>query len=136
MTWLLNGVYLPHSTRYTPAMPEPGRSVPNRAVDTQAAGDVLTVTVRKEFDAGNVHQDWAQQVQIMHPGPYAKVVFDLSPCGLLSSTFFAGLMQLHGFYGTQGPTVIVLHHPDPRVVRNLKILRLDRFMTIEPRPAA
>ena len=66
-----------------------------RAVDTIVLGGILIVTVRKEFDAGNVHQDWAQSVQVMRPGPYPQVIFDLSQCGLVSSTFFAGLIQLH-----------------------------------------
>lgn len=107
-----------------------------RAVDTIVVDDVLTVTVRKEFDAGNIHQDWAQSVQIMRPGPYAKVVFDLSLCGLVSSTFFAGLIQLHQHYTGQGVPPLTIHHPDPRVARNLKALRMESLFKIEPRPAA
>lgn len=114
-------------------MPVTGGSPANRAVDTNVVGNELLITVRKEFDAGNVHQDWAQSVQVMHPGAFERIVFDLSACGLLSSTFFAGLMQLYTHYSATGKPVMVLRHPDPRVVRNLKALRLDKFFTVEPR---
>jgi anti-anti-sigma regulatory factor len=105
-------------------------SNPLRAVDTVAKDGTLTVIVRKEFDAGNVHQDWAQQIQIMHPGPYTLVTVDCSACGLLSSTFFAGIMQLQSHYGEQGSPPLVLFKPDPRIVKNLTILRLNSFFNI------
>lgn len=119
-------------------MAESGRAPPspNRAVDTVVVDGVLTITVRKDFDAGNIHQDWAQSVQIMHPGPYTKVVFDLAQCGLVSSTFFAGLIQLHQHYTGQEVPPPTIHHPDPRVARNLKALRLESLFKIEPRPTA
>lgn len=107
-----------------------------KPVDTTVSDNVLTVTVRKEFDAGNIHQDWAQSVQVMHPGPFAGVVFDLSQCGLVSSTFFAGLIQLHQHYAALGMPRLVIRHPDQRVSRNLKALRLDVLFKIEPRPTA
>lgn len=104
-----------------------------RAVDTHATDEGLTVTVRKEFDSGNVHQDWAQQVQMLHPGPFTRVVVDCSSCGLLSSTFFAGLMQLQQYYGGLGCPKLVLDRPDQRIVKNLQILRLNTFFDIIPR---
>lgn len=104
-----------------------------RAIDMAVADGVLTILVHKEFDSGNVHQDWAQQVQVLHPGPFAKVVVDCSQCGLLSSTFFAGIMQLQQHYGGQGMPPLVLEKPDPRIVKNLTILRLHTFFTIVPR---
>lgn len=104
-----------------------------RAVDTAVADGALTITVHREFDSGNVHQDWAQQVQVLHPGPFARIVVDCSGCGLLSSTFFAGIMQLQQHYGAQGCPKLVLDRPDPRIVKNLSILRLASFFDIVPR---
>ena len=104
-----------------------------RPVDTLVVDDVLRITVRKEFDSGNVHQDWAQSVQVMRPGPYARVVVDCSQCGLLSSTFFAGIMQLQQHYGAQGMPKLVLEKPDPRLVKNMQILRLATYFEIVPR---
>lgn len=104
----------------------PGNSV----VQTAVADGVLTLTVSREFDSGNAHQDWAQQIQTLHPGPFTRVAIDCSGCGLLSSTFFAGIMQLKQHYGQ---TEIALLKPDPRVVRNLSMLKLAQFFTIVAR---
>lgn len=93
----------------------------------------LMVTLPRNFDAGNVHQDWAQQVQVLHPGPFSRIVIDCSRCAALSSTFFAGLMQLHHHYRAQGTPPIRLLRPDPRVVRNITILRLHVYFDIVPR---
>jgi anti-anti-sigma regulatory factor len=113
-----------------------GTSEPTRPFDAVVSGRTLTVTIRRDFDSGNAAQDWAQQVQVMHPGPFEAVVVDCSGCGLLSSTFFAGIMQLHQFHsaalGARGARV-VLDRPDPRIVRNLEILRLHPFFEIRPR---
>lgn len=119
-------------------MADPGNSPPGppRAVDTSVVNDILLITVRKEFDAGNIHQDWAQSVQVMHPGPYTSVVFNLAQCGLVSSTFFAGLIQLHLHYSGLGMAQLVVQHPDSRVIRNLKALRMDSLFNIVPRPTA
>ena len=104
-----------------------------RPLETAVVGDALVITILREFDSGNSHQDWAHGVQVMHPGPFARVRIDLSQCGLLSSTFFAGLIQFHQYYGAQGIPPITLHKPDPRVVRNLKALRLDALFEVVPR---
>jgi len=114
-------------------MAERGPKGPLGAIGTSVADGELTVLVHKEFDSGNVHQDWAQSVQVMHPGPFTKVVVDCSECGLLSSTFFAGIMQLHQYYTGIGCPPLVLQRPDPRIVKNLTILRLNSFFTIIPR---
>lgn len=111
-------------------MTEAGSNTPLRAVDAALKDGVLTVTVRKDFDSGNVHQDWAQQVQLLHPGPFTKVVVDCAASGLLSSTFFAGIMQLQQYYGQLGCPKLVLNRPDARIVKNLQILRLHTFFDI------
>jgi anti-anti-sigma regulatory factor len=94
---------------------------------------VLTVTIRKEFDFGSLHQDWAHSILTLHPGPYQAVRIDMTQVGLVSSTFFAGLMQLHFHYTERGLSALVLVQPDPRVLRNLKIMRMDGLFAIEPR---
>ena len=107
-------------------------SAPSHAFDVSSIGTELTVTIRKEFDLGILAQDWAQALIVSRPGPFKAVRFDLNLVGLVSSTFFAGLVQVYQHYGQQG-AAIVLSKPDARVVKNLKILRLDTLFTIEPR---
>ena len=104
-----------------------------RAVDVTRVGDVLTITIRKEFDFGNLHQDWAQAIVVQWPGPYGEVHIDLGHCGVVSSTFFAGLIQLHHVYVAKGAPPLLLVRPDPRLVRNLTMLRLDKMFRIDPR---
>lgn len=104
-----------------------------RAYEAKSDGTTLTVVIRKEFDFGNLHQDWATFVLNEYPGHYQQVVIDLSLCGLVSSTFFAGLMQLHFHYTKKGAGKLVLDKPDPRVVRNLVVMRMDDFFEIRPR---
>jgi len=96
-------------------------------------GDSLTVTIRKEFDFGSLHQDWAQSITTQYPGPFKQVRVDLSLCGLVSSTFFAGVVQLHHAFNPTGATPLRLIKPDPRLVRNLTMLRLDKLFVIEKR---
>ncbi len=104
-----------------------------RAYDVAVDGPRLVITIRKEFDFGNLHQDWAHAITIQHPGPFSEVVIDLSRCGIVSSTFFAGLMQLHNRYVPAGTQPLVLVKPDNRVLRTLTMMRLDKLFTIQPR---
>ncbi len=104
-----------------------------RAYDVQVDGPRLLITIRKEFDFGNLHQDWAHAVTVQHPGPFSEVIIDLARCGIVSSTFFAGLMQLHNFYKKADGKPLVLAKPDNRVLRTLTMMRLDQLFTIQPR---
>jgi len=104
-----------------------------RAYDIWTEGSRLTITIRKEFDIGNLHQDWAQSIIVQHPGPFREVVIDLSHIGIVSSTFFAGVMQLHNTYVPNGSTQLTLLKPDNRVLRTLTMMRLDKLFTIQAR---
>jgi anti-anti-sigma regulatory factor len=106
---------------------------PPRAYDVTKNSDIMTVVIRKEFDFGNLHQDWAHLLTINHPGPFKEIRIDLTACGLVSSTFFAGLIQIHHVYGGTGTKQVTLVKPDPRMVRNLAMLRLDKLFVIEAR---
>ncbi len=94
---------------------------------------VLTITIRKEFDFGSLHQDWSHSIITMNPGPYEQVNLDMSLCGLVSSTFFAGLMQMHFHYTDSGSQPITLIKPDHRVVRNLVVMHMDSMFVVVPR---
>ena len=109
-------------------------SVPDlKPFDVLSQGGILTITIRKEFDFGSLHQDWAHSIITLHPGPYDQVRLDMSQCGLVSSTFFAGLMQMHFHYTGTGSRPLHLVHPDPRVVRNLGIMRMTPLFVVEDR---
>lgn len=103
--------------------------------EASGGGRRLLVIIRREFDFGNLHQDWAMSVINQATGSFAEVVIDLAQCGLVSSTFFAGLLQLRAHYIAEGMPLLHLRHPDPRVRRNLAIMRLDALFAITSRPA-
>jgi hypothetical protein len=102
-----------------------------RPFTAKATDGVLTVVIEREFDFGSLHQDWAVSILTMHPGPFSKVRMDLTKCGRVSSTFYAGLMQLHFAYNASGSSPITLVKPDSRMVTNLKILHLEPYFSIE-----
>ncbi len=104
-----------------------------RAYDIAIDGGRMVITIRKEFDFGNLHQDWAHAITIQHPGPFTEVVVDLSRTGIVSSTFFAGVMQLHHAYTPTGAKPLTLLRPDNRVLRTLTMMRLDKLFTVVPR---
>lgn len=108
-----------------------GSSDAPRAYDVTREGDVLTVAIRREFDVGALSQDWALRLAKQWPGPFREVRIDLGDCGVVGSTFFAGLIQLHHAYPGAGGLRLV--RPDPRLVRNLVMLRLDTMFRVEPR---
>ena len=98
--------------------------------DVASKDNVLTITIRKEFDFGSLHQDWSHSIITLNPGPFAQVKLDMAMCGLVSSTFFAGLMQLHFHYTDTGSRPITLVKPDHRVVRNLAVMKMDKMFVI------
>ncbi len=102
-----------------------------KAFSTFVAGAVLNIVFGKELDFGSLHQDWAHFILARHAGPFKGVVIDLSKCGRVSSTFYAGIMQLHFSYNASGESPLKLLHPDPRMLTNLKILHLEKYFVIE-----
>jgi anti-anti-sigma regulatory factor len=96
-------------------------------------GRVLTVTVRKEFELSNLNQGWAAAIIAQAPNQVDQVVIDMAAIGLVSSTFFAGLLHLHEHYTTRGAATLVLRKPDRRIERNLRVMRLDQLFAIESR---
>ncbi len=102
-----------------------------RPFTASAKDGVLTIVIEREFDMGSLHQDWAVSILTMHPGPYTQVRMDMTKCGRVSSTFYAGLMQLHFAYNSSGAHPIVLVRPAAPMVANLKILHLQSYFVIE-----
>ncbi len=102
-----------------------------QAYEVSVVGDQLNVSVGHDFDSASLQQDWAAAITAMHPGPFAGVRVDLARARRASSTFYAGLMQLHVHYakgGTATPVTLVNAHRS--IIANLDVLRLKRFFVI------
>ena len=102
-----------------------------RPFTSKAKDGVLNIVIEREFDFGCLHQDWAISILSLHPGPFTQVRMDMTKCGRVSSTFYAGLMQLHFAYNASGSSPITLVKPDPRMMTNLKILHLEPYFRVE-----
>lgn len=100
------------------------------AFEAEVVGTTLQVAIRREFDSGQMTHDWAFRLLSAHPGPFREVRIDLSRCVRVSSTFFAGMVQLHAAYTSKGAKPLVLIKPDPATVKNLKVLHLDQLFFI------
>lgn len=92
----------------------------------------MQVQFAPSFDSASQSHDWARVLIKSYPGPYTAVRLDLSATPRLSSTFFAGLMTLHGTYTGQGLKRLTLIGVDRRTLVNLQILRLDGYFAFEP----
>lgn len=101
-----------------------------RAYTAKANAGVLDIVIEREFDLASLHRDWAVSILSQHPGPFALVRLDMSRCARVCSTFYAGLMQLHFAYNSTGHSPITLMRPDPRMLANLKCLRLEAYFHI------
>jgi hypothetical protein len=97
------------------------------AFEAEVVGTTLKVAIRREFDNGQMTHDWAIRLINAHPGPFHEVRIDLSRCVRVSSTFFAGMVQLHAAYTGKGAKPLVLVNADPATVKNLKVLHLDKL---------
>jgi hypothetical protein len=102
-----------------------------KAYDVTVAGDQLSIVVGRSFDSASLQQDWASAIIAMHPGPFTVVRVDLAKARRASSTFYAGLMQLHVHYAKgSAATPVALVNADRSIVANLDVLRLKRFFLI------
>jgi hypothetical protein len=102
-----------------------------RPFSARSDAGVLDIVIEREFDFASLHRDWAVSILSQHPGPFTRVRLDMAKCGRVCSTFYAGLMQLHFAYNAKGTSPITLVKPDPRMIANLKSLRLEPYFHIE-----
>jgi hypothetical protein len=100
------------------------------AFDVRVDKEVLVIDLRSGFDFGGLHAHWAQNFIVLHPGPFREIRFDLSRCVDISSTLFAGLLQLQQHYSAQKTESFVLLNPGTRVLKNLNMLRVDKMFII------
>jgi hypothetical protein len=100
---------------------------------SSVTGDTITISIHKDFDLGALKQNWASDISTRHPGPYAALRIDLSRCGLVSSTFFAGIVLLYYAFKAKGTTQFILVKPDSRLLRNMAMLKLNSLFSVEAR---
>jgi anti-anti-sigma regulatory factor len=100
--------------------------------DIAMAGEALEIRLHRDFDANGRDSDWVNVLTNRFPGPYPKVILDLSSLGQrVNSSFFSGLYRLHQQYTGVGRPPVVLRGAHDRVRQGLEILALGQFFTLE-----
>lgn len=106
-----------------------------RPVDMEIRDGELHISVRREFDEGARNASWADTVIDACPGPYRQVVIDLHHRPMISSTFFAGSLQLREHYGKSGRVVVRLVNVSDRIRRTLEMMGLHSVFEFARPPA-
>ncbi|MFW5846191.1 MAG: hypothetical protein ACOCXJ_08185 [Planctomycetota bacterium] len=96
-------------------------------------GLVLRIRIRSTFDRENRGRPWANDIVNAFTMPLERLEVDFEHATIVSSTVFAGLVQLYqGFQGRVNDGVH-LTHVGTQVLRSLKMLKLDPLFTIRLR---
>jgi anti-anti-sigma regulatory factor len=94
---------------------------------------VVRLTIRGTFDRENKGKPWASEVIEVYNEPILRLEVDFRHTIIVSSTVFAGLVQLyHGFH-EKSAEGIYLTNVGTQVLRSLKMLKLDSLFTIRLR---
>ena len=93
-------------------------------------GNVLTVLVRKKFDAENKGRGWAKPIIAAHPEELGSLVIDFGTNSIISSSVYAGLIELYQAFGSRCKDGVQLVNCSEAIVRALKMLHIDTFFQI------
>jgi anti-anti-sigma regulatory factor len=106
-------------------------TIPSKpAYDVAMADETLEIRLHRDFDANGRDSDWVNVLMHRFPGPYPRVLIDLSSLGQrVNSSFFSGLYRLHQHYGA-AERPVVLHGAHERVRQGLEILALGQFFIL------
>jgi anti-anti-sigma regulatory factor len=100
-----------------------------QAVDVEQRQGALLITLRKGFDANGNHEGWARSIVRACVGPYTSIQMDLRHLPQVSSTFFAGALQVLEAYACDGLRAVILLNVSDRIARTIDMLNLrDRFV--------
>jgi hypothetical protein len=96
----------------------------------QLDDDCLCILIRSRFDHENKGQPWAGEIITYYQQPLKRLEVDFIHCSIVSSTVFAGLIQLHQGFRDRCSDGIHLMNVGPQVQRSLQMLRIDSMFTI------
>ncbi|MFW5830187.1 MAG: STAS domain-containing protein [Planctomycetota bacterium] len=91
---------------------------------------VLRIRIRGRFDHENKGQPWAGEIINAIDGKLERVEVDFTHCQIVSSTVFAGLIQLHQGFRDKATEGVHLVNVGNQVRRSLQMLRIDSMFTI------
>lgn len=92
---------------------------------------VLVIRMRNQ-GSYSLEANWWTEILTRCPGPYQGLWIDLFGCSVVSSSFFAGALQLIDHYRNDQLTTISLLNASDRIVRLIDIMNLSGYFTVRP----
>ena len=93
-------------------------------------GNSLVINIRKTFDHENKGRSWAKPIIECFPAPFASLIVDFGTNKIISSSVYAGLVELYQAFHQRCEDGFHLRNCSPAIERAIKMLHLDSFFTI------
>lgn len=84
----------------------------------------LIVAVDQEFIDTCGTGKWGPLLKHRYPGPYRRLVVDMSQCKVIQSTIFAELLHLRDLYTESASDGVWLRNPSHRMLTVLDIMHI------------
>lgn len=95
-------------------------------------GNDLVLTLDQEFIDACGTGKWGPLVFNRYPGPYERVILDMSQCKIIQSTVFAEMLHIRDLYQNAVSDGIYLRHPSQRIQTVLDIMQIGQLFKIIP----
>lgn len=90
----------------------------------------MIIQIRKTFDAENKGRGWARTIVNAFTVPLESVIIDFGRNEIISSTVYAGLIEIYQGFNNRCESGIHLRNCSEPITRALKMLHIDTFFTI------
>lgn len=91
----------------------------------------LIITIDQEFlDTCGVGK-WGTLFRDRFPGPFRRVILDVSRCKLVQSTLFAEMLHLRDAYEGQTSEGVWLRQPPPRMTAVMEVMQMTELFHVE-----
>lgn len=87
-------------------------------------GDDLVLTVDQEFIDTCGTGKWGPIVRKRYPGPYRRLILDMSGCKIIQSTVFAEMLHIRDLYADAASEGVFLKNPSQRLLTVLDIMQI------------
>lgn len=90
----------------------------------------LVLTLDQEFIETCGTGKWGPLVFQRYPGPYQRLILDMSHCKLIQSTVFAEMLHLRDLYLPVTKSGVFLRNPSQRLLTVLDIMQIRSLFQI------
>jgi hypothetical protein len=99
-------------------------------------GNDLVITLDQEFLETCGVGKWGEVFRQRYPGPFERVVLDLTHLKLVQSTLFAEMLHLRDAYEGAARQGVWLRNPSRRAMAVMEIMQMSQLFVIEQAPPA